>query len=190
MHNSLARCCWRRVVLPISSKRRARRRVSCWKNSRAQKIYADISQEIYELKVAAENEVAKEESKLEGLLEGRLVEEEVEMLQHQSNLLESELANYEERKMRTLRFLDWHTKNAALHKKYAEAMANSVAANNEYLLLRDKEKALSRYDAVLPFRESYDAIKHLLFSISQNKETARNIKEKQTFAGTAERRSW
>lgn len=144
------------------------------------KIYADISQKIYELKVAAENEVAKEESKLEGLLEGRLVEEEVEMLQHQSNLLESELANYEERKMRTLRFLDWHTKNAALHKKYAEAMANSVAANNEYLLLRDKEKALSRYDAVLPFRESYDAIKHLLFSISQNKEFAKNIKEKQT----------
>ncbi len=62
------------------------------------KIYADISQKIYELKVAVENEVAKEESKLEGLLEGRLVEEEVEMLQHQSNLLESELANYEERK--------------------------------------------------------------------------------------------
>lgn len=144
------------------------------------KIYADISQKIYELKVAAEQEVSSEEAKLEGLQQGLLADEDVELLNNRDKLLKSEVQNFEQCKERTLRFLDWHTKNEELYKKYAEAMANSVAANNEYLLLRDKEKALSRYDAVFPFRSTYDAIKHLLLSIGQNKEAAQNIKEKQT----------
>ena len=138
-------------------------------------IYGRISTQIFDMCKEAEQEVLNERAKYEGLAQGRLSEEDVVELQHRGQMLASVLLDLQHRKERTTQFLQWHAKNVELMAQYDEAMKRNTAANNEYLLMRDKEKALSRYDAVLPFRPAYERINELSNQIELIKEKESEI---------------
>ena len=143
-------------------------------------IYGSISKKIYEMSKEAEGEVRSEEAKYEGLSQGRLAEEDVVELQHREQQLASVLLDLEQRKARTTHFLQWHEKNEELKAQYDAAMKLNVAANSAYLLMREQEKALARYDAVLPFHTAYEQINELTNQIDKIKDEESRIALKIT----------
>lgn len=146
-------------------------------------IYGRISTQIFNMRKEAEELVQQERAKYEGLANGLLSPEDVVELQHRHQILTATLADAQQRKARHEQFLQWHTQNAELMARYDEAMKRNSAANNVYLSLRDKEKALQRYDAVLPFRPAYERINELARQIEQTKlaegETSQRIAQLQ-----------